>query len=197
MPKDNHMEVNTTVSVPLEKEGVPNGKGLTPMIPGHLKIREPPAGVTLTLGSRAKLCHSEAWHDLGTPRRRPMMQPSDRPPQMKVWGTSGLCPSRATQPQQRSMQLPASALPTLMVPTGQDNCWMLGTKNKVQWKNKTVVLTQVELHGALQLNFPDNKARVNCITVALESEATNWVVALRDADAEKLHDFDYFMTVLR
>lgn len=46
-------------------------------------------------------------------------------------------------------------------------------------------------------NFPDDEARVSYITLALEGEATNWVVYLHDAITEELHDFDYFMIALR
>lgn len=57
----------------------------------------------------------------------------------------------------------------------------------------TQVWTDMQEYGA---NLPNNQAIVRIITMALEDETGEWIVALHD-DAAELHNFDRFMAVLR
>lgn len=57
-------------------------------------------------------------------------------------------------------------------------------------------LTQVwEFMVQYEPNFPNDEARVRCITVVLEGEADNWLMVLHDADAEELYDFNFVVAL--
>lgn len=46
-------------------------------------------------------------------------------------------------------------------------------------------------------NLPTNPAKVLCVTMALEGEAVEWLMALHDDAVVELHHFNQFMCALR
>lgn len=74
----------------------------------------------------------------------------------------------------------------------------LGVKFNRETKQLGFFLTQVwDFMEEYGLDLPSNQARVCYVTRALEGEAADWVMTLRDNDAEELHNFSFFMMALR